>query len=37
METWPMTAARAAIPPTLIEKARGGEWQLVGRRGRAEP
>ena len=35
METWPMTEARRQLP-TLFEKARGGEWQLVGRRGRPE-
>lgn len=35
METWPMTEARRQLP-ALLEKARGGEWQLVGRRGRPE-
>jgi prevent-host-death family protein len=35
METWPMTEARRQLP-TLLEKARGGEWQLLGRRGRPE-
>jgi prevent-host-death family protein len=35
METWPMTEARRRLP-ALFEKARGGEWQLVGRRGRPE-
>ncbi len=35
METWPMTEARRRLP-TLFEKARAGEWQLVGRRGRPE-
>lgn len=35
METWPMTEARRRLP-LLFERARGGEWQLVGRRGRPE-
>lgn len=35
METWPMTEARAQLP-TLLEKVRGGHWQLIGRRGRPE-
>jgi prevent-host-death family protein len=35
METWPMTEARAQLP-TLLEKVRGGHWQIIGRRGRPE-
>ena len=35
METWPMTEARRAFP-SLVEDARGGAWQLIGRRGRPE-
>jgi len=35
METWPMTEARAQLP-TLLERVRGGTWQLIGRRGQAE-
>jgi prevent-host-death family protein len=35
METWPMTEARRQLP-LLFERARSGEWQLVGRRGRPE-
>ncbi len=35
METWPMTEARAQLP-TLLEKARAGKWQFIGRRGRPE-
>ena len=35
METWPMTEARRQLP-TLLDKVRGGRWQLIGRRGRPE-
>lgn len=35
METWPMTEARRRLP-TLLERARSGEWQILGRRGRPE-
>jgi prevent-host-death family protein len=35
METWPMTEARQMLP-SLVERARAGAWQLVGRRGRPE-
>jgi prevent-host-death family protein len=35
METWPMTEARRQLP-ALLEKARSGRWQLIGRRGRPE-
>ena len=30
-----MTEARRQLP-ALLDKARGGEWQLIGRRGRSE-
>lgn len=35
METWPMTEARRQLP-ALLDKVRGGRWQLIGRRGRPE-
>ena len=35
METWPMTEARQMLP-SLVESARSGAWQRVGRRGRPE-
>jgi len=35
METWPMTEARRQLP-ALLENARSGRWQLIGRRGRPE-
>jgi len=35
VETWPVTDARKYLP-SLLEKVRHGEWQIVGRRGRSE-
>ena len=35
MEPWPMTEARRQLP-ALLDKVRGGRWQLIGRRGRPE-
>ena len=35
METWQTTEARRHFP-ALLDKARDGEWQLIGRRGRTE-
>ncbi|MGD0998076.1 MAG: hypothetical protein ABR941_07125 [Thermoleophilia bacterium] len=35
METWTVTEARRQLP-SLLDKAREGRWQLIGRRSRRE-